>query len=189
MAERFYTTHQVARMFGVTMATVVNWEGRGLIHAQRTAGGHRRISRRNILTFAKDNGHAVPAELFSEHGIRVLVVDDEPDFGDMIRDYLLANDGFSVEVAASGFQAGFAVAKFKPDIILMDIMMPDMDGFEVQSRLKADPDTRHIPVIACTAYGDADLDARLTAHGFDGYVAKPIRLNRLMELIRERFQV
>ena len=189
MAERYFTTHQVAAMFGVTTTTVVNWVKRGHVHAQRTPGGHRRIARRELLAFARRQGRKVPSELVVEEGIRVLVVDDEPDFGEMIRDYLQANEGFSVEVAASGFQAGFAVADFRPDLILMDIMMPDMDGFEVQRRLKTNPETKHIPVIACTAYGDPDLDGRIQEHGFDGYIAKPLRLNRLMELIRDRFQV
>ena len=73
-----------------------------------------------------------------------------------------------MEVADSGFQAGFTVARFKPDLILMDLMMPDMDGFEVHRTLREDPDTRHVPVIACTAYRDPDVDRRIREERFDG---------------------
>ena len=91
-----------------------------------------------------------------------------------------------VEVADSGFQAGFTVALFKPDLILMDLMMPDMDGFEVHRTLREDPETRHIPVVACTAYRDQEVDRRLRDEPFDGFIEKPLQLDALLALIRDR---
>ena len=117
---------------------------------------------------------------------RVLIVDDEPDFSDMVRDYLVIKGGFDVEVAESGFQAGFTVAKFRPDLILMDIMMPAMDGFEVYQMLRDDPETRHIPVIACTAYRDPTVDNRVREERFDGFVEKPLKLESLLDLVRRQ---
>lgn len=188
MAEKFFTTNNVASMFGVTPATVVNWVNKGRLRAHRTPGGHRRISGSSIVAFARSNTMKVPREAIGDERLRVLVVDDEADFGELIQDFLVAAGGFEVTTADSGFQAGFAVASFNPHLILMDIMMPDMNGFEVHDRLKADPATSHIPIIACTAYGDPGLDAQISSHQFDGYIAKPLRLTRLLEMIRERFQ-
>ena len=117
---------------------------------------------------------------------RVLIVDDEADFSDMVREYLKVRGELDVEVADSGFQAGFTVAKFKPDLILMDLMMPHMDGFEVHRTLQEDPETQHVPVIACTAYRDPEIDRRIREERFDGFIEKPLKLDTLLDLIRER---
>ncbi len=183
----YYTTYQVAKYLGVSLPTVVNWVNSGLLVAHRTPGGHRRIARNDLLSFARENDYPLSRD-FLEQSVgsskKVLVVDDEADFSDMVRDYLVLKGGFEVEVAQSGFQAGYTVARFKPDIVLMDILMPDMDGFEVHRRLRGDPETRHIPVIACTAYRDPAVDARIQEVKFDGFVEKPLKLDALLELLK-----
>jgi excisionase family DNA binding protein len=182
----YYTTYQVAKYLGVSLPTVVNWVNSGLLAAHRTPGGHRRIARNDVIAFARENDYPLARE-FLEAGTgrkKVLIVDDEHDFSDMVRDYLTIKGNFEVEVADSGFQAGFTVARFKPDIILMDIMMPDMDGFEVYRMLRDDPETRHIPVVACTAYRDPVVDSRIREERFDGFVEKPLKLDSLLDLLR-----
>lgn len=188
----YYTTYQVAKFLGVSLPTVVNWVNSGLLVAHRTPGGHRRIARNDLLTFARENDYPLSREFLEQSAgasRKVLVVDDEADFSDMVRDYLVLKGGFEVEVAQSGFQAGYTVARFKPDIVLMDILMPDMDGFEVHQRLRSDPETRHIPVIACTAYRDPAVDARIQEVKFDGFVEKPLKLDALLDLIRHHLGI
>ena len=119
---------------------------------------------------------------------KVLVVDDEPDFAQLVKEYLSLKGGLEVEIAESGFQAGFTVARFKPDLILMDLMMPNMDGFEAHRMLRADPEMRHVPVIACTAYRDPDVDRRLREQPFDGFIQKPLELEALLQLVRGHLQ-
>ncbi len=187
MVDKYYSTHKVAKMFGVTSTTVVNWVKRGRLRAHRTEGGHRRISSRSVVAYARAEGLPIPGDVLDGGKLKVLVVDDDPDFCDMVRDYLEAAEGLVVRVAISGFEAGYSVAKFRPDLILMDIMMPHMNGFEVHDRLKNDAATAHIPLIACTAYGDAQLESEIQSRSFDGYIQKPLRLEHLLEMIRERF--
>jgi excisionase family DNA binding protein len=184
----YYTTYQVAKYLGVSLPTVVNWVNSGLLSAHRTPGGHRRIAHNDVIAFARQNSYPIAAELRQAGGghKRVLIVDDETDFSDMVRDYLGLKADFEVEVADSGFQAGFTVARFRPDVILMDLMMPDMDGFEVTRMLRKDADTRHIPIIACTAYRDPEVERRISAEKFDGFVEKPLKLNVLLELIQSQ---
>ncbi len=184
----YYTTHQVAQFLGVSLPTVVNWVKSGLLAAHKTPGGHRRIAHNDVIAFARSNDYPLSRELLAQGGgpCKVLVVDDEKDFSEMVRDYLQIKGGFEVEVADSGFQAGFTVARFKPDLILMDIMMPGMDGFDVHRMLRADPDTKHIPVIACTAFRDPDIDQRIRAERFDGFVEKPLKLDSLLDLMRQQ---
>jgi excisionase family DNA binding protein len=182
----YYTTFQVAKFLGVSLPTVVNWVNGGLLAAHRTPGGHRRIAHTDIIAFARDNKYPISPDFIAGNGRkRVLVVDDERDFADTVREYLNVKGGFEVEVAESGFQAGFVVASFKPDLILMDLMMPDMDGFEVYRILQSEPQTRHIPVIACTGYRDPAIDTRVREEGFDGLIEKPLNLEALHSMVKE----
>lgn len=181
----YYTTFQVAKYLGVSLPTVVNWVNSGRLSAHRTPGGHRRIARNDIIAFAREHKYPLAQEFIDQGGrTKVLIVDDEQDFADMVKDYLRLKGGFDVQVADSGFQAGLTVARFKPDVILMDLMMPDMDGFEVHQMLMADPATRHIPVIACTAYGDPEIDRRIREDGFNALVEKPVKLDQLLQLVK-----
>lgn len=184
----YYTTYQVAKFLGVSLPTVVNWVNSGLLQAHRTPGGHRRMAHNDVVSFARAHEYPIPRELLDAGGNpkRVLIVDDEKDFSEMVRDYLSLKGDLEVEIADSGFQAGYTVARFKPDLILMDLMMPDMDGFEVHRVLRRDADTRHIPIIACTAYRDPAIDRRIAHEAFDGFVEKPLKLDTLLELIRDK---
>jgi two-component system, OmpR family, response regulator len=184
----YYTTYQVAKYLGVSLPTVVNWVNSGLVRAHRTPGGQRRIAHGDVMAFARTHDYPIARELVEAGSSRkkVLIVDDEADFSDMVREYLKVRGELDVEVADSGFVAGFTVAKFKPDLILMDIMMPDMDGFEVHRTLQESPETRHVPVIACTAYRDPEVDRRIREEGFNGFIEKPLKLDALLDLIREK---
>lgn len=187
----YYTTYQVARFLGVSLPTVVNWVNSGLLSAHRTPGGHRRIAHNDVIAFARENNYPISRELLDrgDRKPRVLIVDDERDFSDMVREYLSLKKEVEVEVAESGFEAGFTVARFKPDLILMDIMMPGMDGFDVLKMLREDSDTRHVPVVACTAYRDDEMDRRISEAEFDGFIEKPLKLDALMDLIRAKLQL
>ncbi|MEQ1500625.1 MAG: response regulator [Myxococcota bacterium] len=184
----YYTTHEVAKFLDVSLPTVVNWVNGGRLRAHRTPGGHRRIAHNDLLAFTREHDYPVARELIEAGSSRrrVLIVDDEQDFAVTVREYLTVKGEFDVEIADSGFQAGFATARFRPDLILMDLMMPDMDGFAAHRMIRADPDTRHVPVVACTAYRDPEIDRRIRDERFDGLIEKPLKLDTLLDLIRER---
>ena len=104
---------------------------------------------------------------------RILVVDDNP-LNIIIAEVVLLAEQFTVETAADGSEALQKVASFHPDLILMDIQMPGQDGLEVTRILKADPATRHIRVVAFTAFAMRGDEAKMRAAGCDGYLSKPI---------------
>lgn len=186
----YYTTYQVSKILGVSLPTVVNWVNDDRLKAHRTPGGHRRIARSDLIAFAQECNYPLSEEFLSESNgrRRVLIVDDEQDFSDMVRDYLSIKGQMDVEVADSGFGAGYTVARFKPDIILMDIMMPDIDGFEVLQMLRNSKDTQRIPIIACTAFRDAQIERRIQEEDFDGFIQKPLRLDDLLTLLQETLE-
>ncbi len=189
-AATYYTTFQVAKFLGVSLPTIVNWIEAGRLRAHRTPGGHRRIAHEEVVSFAKKHAYPLPRSFLDAHvPSKVLVVDDERDFAELVREYLELKAGYTIEMAHSGFHAGFAVARFRPDLILMDLMMPDMDGFQVLELLRNDDETRHIPVIACTAYRDPEIEARIQRSDFDGFIEKPLKLDDLVALIQRHMEL
>lgn len=187
----YLTTHKVAKLMGVSLPTVVNWVNAGKLLAHRTPGGHRRIAASDLVQFARDYDYPLSAEFLRsvDRVPRVLIVDDDEDFCELVSDYLQMKGALNVEVANSGFAAGLIVARFKPDLILMDIMMPDMDGFQVLATLRESQETVKTPVLACTAYRDPELDARIEAESFDGFLQKPLRLEHLLSVVRSKLKI
>ena len=115
---------------------------------------------------------------------RILVVDDQPDNRQIIRDLLAATD-YELTEAEDGEQALAAVAKQRPDLILMDIQLPIMDGYEATRRIKADPASRSIPIIAATSYALSGEEQKARAAGCDEYVSKPYSPRQLLVRIRQ----
>ena len=120
---------------------------------------------------------------------KILVVDDELDILELIR-HTLAQEGFEVHVAANGAQALDQTSKVNPEIILMDVMMPVMDGMEACRQLKENPDTKNIPVVFLTARSEEFAELAGFEAGADDYIAKPIRprvlLSRIKAILRRR---
>jgi two-component system, cell cycle response regulator DivK len=113
---------------------------------------------------------------------RILLVEDEEDNMQILRDLLTS--GYEIDEAENGEMALAAVAKQRPDLILMDIQLPIMDGYEATRRLKADPALRSIPIIAITSYALGEDEARARAAGCDDFVAKPYSPRQLLVKIR-----
>jgi two-component system cell cycle response regulator DivK len=114
----------------------------------------------------------------------VLVVEDQEDNRRILRD-LLGNAGFELIEAESGEDALSAVMTRRPDLILMDIQLPEMDGYEATRRIKCNPDMKTVPIIAVTSYALAGDDAKAHAAGCIAYVSKPFSPRALLAKVRE----
>ena len=114
---------------------------------------------------------------------RILVIEDQEDNRAILRD-LLGAAGFTVLEATDGAAGVAKAAAEKPDLILMDIQMPVMDGYEATRRIKADAGLKAIPVIAVTSYALSGDEAKTRAAGCDGYIAKPYSPREMLRLIR-----
>jgi two-component system cell cycle response regulator DivK len=115
---------------------------------------------------------------------RILVVEDHEDNRQIVRDMLAPTDYEIIEVE-NGEEALAAIAKQRPDLILMDVQLPIMDGYHATRRIKADPALRSIPIIAVTTYALGGEDKRARAAGCDDYVAKPYSPRQLLAKIRQ----
>jgi PAS domain S-box-containing protein len=127
--------------------------------------------------------NATEDEIASGVQRRVLVVDDNMDAANALR-YLLENDGHEVKVAADG-AAGVELARdFKPDVLLLDIGLPRLSGYEIAKQIRGDDSLRHVTIIAITGYGQPDDRTRALAAGFDHYLTKPVEFGALRRLFR-----
>ncbi len=181
-----FTTAPAAGLLGVSGATVVNWIDDGRLRAHKTPGGHRRIAREDLVTFA--HHYEMPLDGVEVRGDRatkrVLVVDDDPAILTLYSDALEIEGGYEVRTARSGFAAGLAVARWRPDAMLLDVHMPGMDGFEVLERVQEADALGSIPVILCTAYAEK-LDQRPDVREkVAAVLTKPVPIDRLLDEVK-----
>jgi two-component system, cell cycle response regulator DivK len=118
---------------------------------------------------------------------RILVVEDQEDNRQIIRD-LVTSAGYELIEAQDGEEGVALAAQEKPDLILMDIQLPVLDGYEATRRIKAQPELKAIPVIAVTSYALSGDDQKAFAAGCDGYVTKPFSPRQLLAKIREHLK-
>ena len=172
-----FTTFEAAKLCHVSPLSIINWVNAGRLPAFRTPGGHRRIRRDDLARFMRENGIPLPEDLRDGSGRpRVLVVDDEASIREVIAASLASRPSqpYEVMTAADGFEAGRLVATFRPDVVLLDLRMPGLDGFQVCRTIKADPETSSTIVIALTGYHTPETEARIVECGAVRCLAKPI---------------
>ena len=114
---------------------------------------------------------------------RILIAEDDPVSLKLVRDVLQAN-GYETEEVTNGEEAVSRAAQFKPDLIVMDIRMPGIDGLEATRRLKSDSSTAAIPIIAVTAHAMPDDEARILAAGCQAYLPKPLRFAEFISVVK-----
>jgi excisionase family DNA binding protein len=174
-AKSIYTTHEVSRLLHVNPRSVINWIEQSLLPSYRTPGGHRRIRRDDLLAFLRK--HQIPTpESLVEGKFTVLIVDDEQEIVDIMRVFLQRQGGYEITSAADGISALIEVGRTKPDLLILDIMIPGVDGIEVCRRIKADSNNRTI-IIAVS--GSAEHEKRILQAGADVFMTKPIDLDKL----------
>jgi len=180
-----FTTFETAKLCHVSPLSIINWVNAGRLPAFRTPGGHRRIRREDLIRFMRDSGIPLADELKEGSGrFKVLVVDDEANIRDVLVEHLSTREtGYEVMTAADGFEAGRLVATFRPDVVLLDLRMPGMDGFQICRTIKADPDTASTVVIAMTGYFSPETEARIQECGAVRCFAKPVEPSTISAFI------
>ena len=174
-SKTIYTTHEVSRLLHVNPRSVINWIEQSLLPSYRTPGGHRRIRHDDLLAFLRKHQIPTPASLI-EGKFGVLIVDDDQEIVDLMKTFLERQGGYEIASASDGITAMIEVGRVKPDLLILDIMIPGVDGVEVCRRLKADS-TNKTAIIAVS--GIADNEKKVIQAGADAFMLKPIDLDRL----------
>jgi len=185
--DEILTVFKASKYCNVSPQTIINWIEAGHIEAYKTVGGHRRIKRAHLEDFMKKQGIPVPDETEvamarEEAKKRILVVDDDPIIVETLVQSLEEDDhDYELISAADGFEAGLQISHFKPHLLILDIMMPDIKGYEVCQKIKSNPDTCDTKIIVLSAYLDEERFKIMKEHGADVCFSKPLPLSRLKQ--------
>jgi len=173
---RYLTTGDVARKCGVSPASVKQWIAKAKLHALRTPGRHFRIPLEEFRRFRA--AYRFPVE--PERPPRILVVDDSPIVVDFVKDALRdLLPGSELEGASNGYEGLLKVGTFCPDLLILDLRMPGLDGLEVCRRTKASPSTRTPRILMITAFAEEGTAAEVRRAGANAFLMKPLRLDDL----------
>jgi excisionase family DNA binding protein len=180
-----FTTFETAKLCHVSPLSIINWVNAGRLPAFRTPGGHRRIRREDLVRFMRENGIPLPDDLREGSGRpKILVVDDEASIREILAEHLTTRGTpFEVLTAPDGFEAGRLMATFRPDVVLLDLRMPGLDGFQVCRTIKADPDSSSTIVVAMTGYFSPETESRILECGAVRCFAKPVEPSTLSAFI------
>lgn len=180
--QKAFTTFEAAKICHVTHHSIKNWIKQGLIKASRTPGGHYRILEEDLDRF-REKYDMFPREKGPSKQ-RVMVVDDDPDALALMEN-ILADDGFDLIKVNNATEVGLKAAQMAPDLILLDFLMPEINGFEVCKALRENELTRSIPIMAVTCLTKERDIERIFSCGADEYLAKPFKVDQLLEKVTE----
>jgi excisionase family DNA binding protein len=175
-----YTTGEAAKICKVSQQTIIRCFDSGQLKGFRVPGSRfRRIPRDQLFAFMKDNG--IPTEALESGKRKVLIVDDDEELVELMRDAFERDGRFDIRTANNGFDAGMLVKEFRPDLVILDVMLPDINGREVCVRVRSDRTLDEVKIICISGMVEADRVADLREAGADDFVQKPFSVDRLME--------
>lgn len=183
-----YTTGEVAAICKISQQTVIRCFDNGKLKGFRVPGSRfRRIPRDSLLQFMKEND--IPLEHVDTGKKRILVVDDDEAILEMLFELLERDGRFEVKVARGGYEAGILTHEFRPDAIVLDYKLPDIDGNKVCQTIRANPNYIGTKIIIISGVADPDEIAELKSSGADDFLKKPFQIDELISRILQLVQV
>jgi excisionase family DNA binding protein len=175
-----YTTGEAAKICKVSQQTIIRCFDSGQLKGFRVPGSRfRRIPRAELYSFMKDNG--IPTDALESSKRRVLVVDDDQDLVDLIVDMLERDGRFEVRSVNNGFAAGVMVKEYHPDLIVLDVMLPDINGKQVCQLVRADKTMDDCKIICISGMVEPDKVDDLKAAGANDFLQKPFEVEALID--------
>ncbi len=181
--KKILTISEAADHCAVTRMTMWRWVKSGRIKASVTPGGHHKILAEDLEAFFRKNGMALIADNHFPP-VRILIVDDDPLILKSLTK-LFSHHGYETQIASDGFEVGAKAVLFRPDVIILDLIMPRMDGFEACEFLKKNIETSHIKICALTGFNSKESKKAIMKAGADAYLLKPVDNDVLLNKIEE----
>lgn len=180
--KQVFTTGEAAEICKVSQQTIIRCFDSGRLQGFRVPGSRfRRIPRSELIRFMRDN--EIPLDVIEVGKKRILVVDDDADIIEMFEEVFSRDGRFEVKTASTGYDAGLLTEAFRPHLIVLDYMLPDINGDLVCRRLRANPESQATKVIFVSGVVNQDEVALLTRAGADDFVKKPFDINVLVARI------
>ncbi len=174
-----FTTGEVAQICSVSQQTVIRCFDAGRLKGFRVPGSRfRRITREGLIQFMKEND--IPLDQLDSGKRRVLVVDDEPAIVEMLVELLERDGRFEVRTASTGFDAGVVASEFHPDVMVLDYMLPDVNGNVVCRTVRSNPKLEHVKVIIVSGVVNREEIESLLSDGAHDFVKKPFEIDQLI---------
>ncbi|MHC4127573.1 MAG: response regulator [Planctomycetota bacterium] len=186
--KQVFTTGEAADICKVSQQTIIRCFDSGRLQGFRVPGSKfRRIPRAELLRFMKAND--IPTDVLESTRKRILVVDDDEQIVELFLDVLGRDDRFDVRSAGTGYDAGMLTEQFKPHLILLDYMLPDINGNIVCDRVRANPDLASTKIIIVSGVVKREEIDELLKGGADDFVKKPFNINELVDRMAELLEV
>ena len=180
LSKKAFGTHEIARICDVTPPTVINWVEEGKIPFFTTGGGHRRVWDKDLIVFMREHNMAIPAELAPPGKLVFLIVDDEEQNRKFIsRGIKSYYPDAGIEEAIDGFEAGYKIRALLPTLVVLDILLPKVNGIKVCEIMRSDPDLRNIKILAITGCDIEESKTRILKAGADDFLGKPFTIQEL----------
>jgi excisionase family DNA binding protein len=175
-----FTTGEAAKICKVSQQTIIRCFDNGQLKGFRVPGSRfRRIPREALYKFMKDNG--IPTDALESGKRKVLLVDDDAELVELILKFLDEDGRFETRVAQNGFDAGMMVKEYHPDLIVLDVMLPDINGKEVCQRVRADSTLEDVRILCMSGMVEEDKIQELKLAGADDFIHKPFEVETLIE--------
>jgi len=183
-----FTTGEAAKICKVSQQTIIRCFDNGQLKGFRVPGSRfRRIPRESLFKFMKDNG--IPTDALESGKKKLLIVDDDQDLVDLMRDTFERDGRFDIRTANNGFDAGMQVKEFRPDLVVLDVMLPDINGREVCQRVRSDRTMDSVKILCISGMVDADKIADLRMAGANDFMQKPFTTDRLLERVCDQLEI
>ena len=183
-----FTTGEAAEVCKVSQQTIIRCFDSGRLKGFRVPGSRfRRIPRDALLAFMKDNN--IPPDSLDNGKTKILVVDDDPEIVELFVDVLERDGRFEVKTASTGYDAGMVTQEFGPDLIILDYMLPDINGNVVCQTIRKNPNFEHIKIIIVSGVVNPEEIDDLKKAGANEFIKKPFNIEKLIERIGELLSV
>ena len=183
-----FTTGEAAEICKVSQQTIIRCFDSGRLRGFRVPGSRfRRIPRDALVQFMKDNG--IPPDALDNGKSKILVVDDDPEIVELFVDVLERDGRFEVKTAGTGYDAGMLTQEFNPDLVILDYMLPDINGNVVCKTIRSKPEFEQTKIVIVSGVVNQDEINELLKAGADEFVKKPFNIEKLIERIGELLSV
>ena len=175
-----FTTGEAAKICKVSQQTIIRCFDNGQLKGFRVPGSRfRRIPREMLYKFMKDNG--IPTDALESGRRKVLLVDDDVELVEVMTKFLEEDGRFEVKIATTGFDAGMLVKEYRPDMLVLDVMLPDINGKEVCQRVRADNTMEDVRILCISGMIEEDKIQDLRLAGADDFMHKPFDAEQLID--------